>query len=316
MKRILITGANSFVGTNIERWLMRQPDCYQVDTVDTMNDAWKQADFSRYDVVFHVAGIAHVDPKPEMAPLYYKVNRDLAIEVAKCARDKGVKQFIYMSSGIVYKASKSLKGDVRTPDTLPNPNDFYGDSKLQAERGVVNVILNADVNHNLNPNPNLNLNPNLNGDGMKVCILRPPMIYGPGSKGNFLRLGWLATKTPVFPEWHNKRSMLYIDNLAEFVRQIIDREMSGTFFPQNAELVDTVEIVRYFAKKYHHRIWISRIFNPLVWLASFFLPQVPKMFADCYYVPEMSKYEFDYQIVSFEDSLKRLEITDTNRRMK
>ena len=334
MKRILITGANSFVGTNVERWLMRQPDCYQVDTVDTMNDAWKQADFSRYDVVFHVAGIAHVDPKPEMAPLYYKVNRDLAIEVAKCARDKGVKQFIYMSSGIVYKASKSLKGDVRTPDTLPNPNDFYGDSKLQAERGVVNVNLNADVNPNLNGNlnadvnpnfnPNLNLNlnlnlngnDNLNGDGMKVCILRPPMIYGPGSKGNFLRLGWLATKTPVFPEWHNKRSMLYIDNLAEFVRQIIDREMSGTFFPQNAELVDTVEIVKYFARKYHHRIWISRIFNPLVWLASFFLPQVPKMFADCYYVPEMSKYEFDYQIVSFEDSLKRLEITDANRRMK
>lgn len=338
MKRILITGANSFVGTNIERWLMRQPDCYQVDTVDTMNDAWKQADFSRYDVVFHVAGIAHVDPKPEMAPLYYKVNRDLAIEVAKCARDKGVKQFIYMSSGIVYKVSKSLKGDVRTPDTIPNPNDFYGDSKLQAERGVVNVNLNADVNPNLNLNGNGNLNlnddvnfnlnlngninadvnpnPNLNGDGMKVCILRPPMIYGPGSKGNFLRLGWLATKTPVFPEWHNKRSMLYIDNLAEFVRQIIDREMSGTFFPQNAELVDTVEIVRYFAKKYHHRIWISRIFNPLVWLASFFLPQVPKMFADCYYVPEMSKYEFDYQIVSFEDSLKRLEITDANKRMK
>lgn len=336
MIRILITGANSFVGTNIERWLMRQPDCYQVDTVDTMNDAWKQADFSRYDVVFHVAGIAHVDPKPEMAPLYYKVNRDLAIEVATWARDHGVKQFIYMSSSIVYKVSKSLNGDVRTPDTIPNPNDFYGDSKLQAERGVVNVNLNADVNPNLNPNLNLNgdlngnlygdvnpngnvnpnLNGNLNGDGMKVCILRPPMIYGPGSKGNFLRLGWLATKTPVFPEWHNKRSMLYIDNLAEFVRQIIDREMSGTFFPQNAELVDTVEIVRYFANKYHHRIWISRVFNPLVWLASFFLPQVPKMFADCYYVPEMSKYEFDYQIVSFEDSLKRLEITDANRRMK
>ena len=181
-----------------------------------------------------------------------------------------------------------------------------------------NPNLNGDVNLNLNGNINVdvNPNPNLNGDGMKVCILRPPMIYGPGSKGNFLRLGWLATKTPVFPEWHNKRSMLYIDNLAEFVRQIIDREMSGTFFPQNAELVDTVEIVKYFAKKYHHRIWISRIFNPLVWLASFFLPQVPKMFADCYYVPEMSKYEFDYQIVSFEDSLKRLEITDANRRMK
>lgn len=79
MKKILITGANSFVGTSIERWLMREPDSYKVDTVDTLNDVWKQADFSQYDVVFHVAGIAHVDPKPDMAPLYYKVNRDLTI---------------------------------------------------------------------------------------------------------------------------------------------------------------------------------------------------------------------------------------------
>lgn len=69
MKRVLITGANSFVGTNIEKWLMKTPAEFQVDTVDTMNDVWKQADFTKYDAVFHVAGIAHVDPKPEMAPL-------------------------------------------------------------------------------------------------------------------------------------------------------------------------------------------------------------------------------------------------------
>lgn len=112
MKKILITGANSFVGTNIEKWLQKEPGTFQVDTVDTMNDVWKQADFTKYDSVFHVAGIAHVDPKPEMAPLYYKVNRDLTVEIAKWAKERGVKQFIFMSSGIVYKASKSLKGDV------------------------------------------------------------------------------------------------------------------------------------------------------------------------------------------------------------
>ena len=86
MKKILITGAKSFVGTNIDQWLMKSPEDFQVDTGDTMNEVWKQADFSKYDVVFHVAGIAHVDPKPEMAPLYYKVNCDLAIEVAKWAK--------------------------------------------------------------------------------------------------------------------------------------------------------------------------------------------------------------------------------------
>lgn len=289
MKNVLITGANSFVGTNIEKWLMREPDFFHVDTVDTMNEAWKQADYSRYDVVFHVAGIAHVDPKPEMAPLYYKVNRDLTVEIAQWAKDHGVKQFIFMSSGIVYKASKSLKGDVKTKDTQPEPNDFYGDSKLQAENGLKK----------------------LESPTFKVCILRPPMIYGPGNKGNLPRLGWLATKTPIFPAWHNKRSMLYIANLAEFVKQCIIREMSGVFFPQNAEYSDTVEIVRLFAKEHGHKIWISRLFNPLVWLGAKFLPAIPKMFADSYYVPEMSKYDFDYQIVSFKDSIKGLEIRKT-----
>ena len=73
-------------------------DEFIVETVDTMNEAWKKADFAKYDVVFHVAGIAHVDPKPKMAPLYYKVNQDLTIEIAKWAKKHGVKQFIFMSS--------------------------------------------------------------------------------------------------------------------------------------------------------------------------------------------------------------------------
>lgn len=291
MKRVLITGAGSFVGTSIEKWLLLVPGEFEVDTVDTMNDAWKAADYTKYDSVFHVAGIAHVDPKPEMAPLYYKVNRDLAIEVAKWAKEHGVKQFIYMSSGIVYKASKSLKGDVKTKDTVPCPNDFYGDSKLQAENGLKE----------------------LDCETFKICILRPPMIYGPTGKGNFQRLAWLASKTPLFPAWHNKRSMLYIDNLAEFVKQIIMREMSGTFFPQNKELVDTVEVIRAFAKLYGRKVWITRLFNPFVWLGSFFLPQIPKMFADSYYVPEMSKYDFEYQIVGFEESLKGISPKKTMR---
>lgn len=291
MKHVLITGANSFVGTNIEQWLMKSPEDFQVDTVDTMNEAWKQADYSKYDTVFHVAGIAHVDPKPEMAPLYYKVNRDLAIEVAKWAKEHGVKQFIYMSSRIVYHASKSMRANVTTAETKPDPNDFYGDSKLQAENGLNELAC----------------------DTFKVAILRPPMIYGPGNKGNLPRLAWLATKTPVFPAWHNKRSMLHVNNLAEFVKQIILREMGGTFFPQNTEYADTVEIVRYFAKEHGHKIWISRVFNPLVWLGSFFLPAIPKMFSDSYYEKDMSQYDFDYQVISFEESLKGLDVRKTMR---
>lgn len=291
MKKVLITGANSFVGTNVEKWLLKTAGEFEVDTVDTMNEAWKQADFSKYDIVFHVAGIAHVDPKPEMAPLYYKVNRDLAIEIAKWAKEHGVRQFIYMSSKIVFHASKSLKGDVVTKDTVPNPNDFYGDSKLQAEKGLNE--LSCDI--------------------FKVAIIRPPMIYGPGNKGNLPRLAWLATKTPFFPAWHNKRSMLHVNNLSEFIRQIMLREMSGIFFPQNKEYTDTVEIVRYFAKEHGHNIYISRIFNPFVWFGSKLFPSIPKMFSDSYYLQDMSKYDFDYQVISFKDSLKGLDIRKTMR---
>lgn len=286
MIRVLITGANSFVGTNVERWLLKVPGEFHVDTVDTMNAAWKQADFSKYDVVFHVAGIAHVDPKPEMAPLYYKVNRDLTVEIAKWAKDCKVKQFIYMSSKIVYKASKSLKGDIITKDTLPQPNDFYGDSKLQAEKGLLS----------------------LQSSDFKICIMRPPMIYGLNNKGNLPRLAWLATKTPFFPAWHNKRSMLYVDNLSEFIRQIILRNMSGIFYPQNKEYADTVEVVRYFAKKNGKKIWISKLFNPFVFLGSFFFKSVSKMFSSSYYEQSMSLYDFDYQVASFEESLKSIEL--------
>jgi UDP-glucose 4-epimerase len=286
MKKVLITGANSYIGTNVENWLKNNPSDFHVDTVDTMNEVWKSSDFSQYDVVFHVAGIAHVDPKPEMAPLYYKVNCDLTVEIAKWAKEHGVKQFIFMSSKIVYQSSKNLEDNIVTLATEPKPNDFYGDSKLKAEQGLNNLAC----------------------DTFKVANLRPCMIYGPNSKGNFLRLGWLGTKTPVFPAWHNKRSMLYIDNLCEFVKQIITHELGGTFYPQNAELADTVEIVRFFAKKHNHCIWISKIFNPAVWIGSKFLKPVCKMFASSYYEPSMSKYDFEYQIVSFEDSLKNLTI--------
>lgn len=289
MKKVLITGANSFVGTNIEKWLLKEPEEFAVDTVDTMNEAWKQVDYTKYDAVFHVAGIAHVDPKPEMAPLYYKVNRDLAIEVAQWAKEHGVKQFIYMSSRIVYHACKDMKPNVTTPETQPDPNDFYGDSKLQAEKGLNELAC----------------------DTFKIAIIRPPMIYGPGNKGNLPRLAWLAQKTPIFPAWHNKRSMLHVYNLAEFIKQVIVREMGGTFFPQNAEYADTVEIVRCFAKEHGRKVWITKLLNPFVWLGSFFLPPIPKMFSDSYYVQEMSQYDFDYQVISFEDSLKGLDARKT-----
>jgi len=280
---ILITGAGSYVGTSVERWIKNHSN-HRVDTLDMLKDTWRDTDFSIYDVVYHVAGIAHVNAKANMEALYYKVNRDLTIEVAQKAKAAGVKQFIFMSSMIVYHESRSLKPEMITSDTQPCPNGFYGDSKLQAEKGL----------HELE------------SDTFKVLILRPPMIYGPNSKGNFPRLIKLAAKTPLFPDFHNQRSMLYIDNLAEFVLQAVNRQLSGTFYPQNRELSDTVEIIRYFAKAQHHSIYFAKWLNPFVRLASHFLQPINKMFGTYYYAPKMSQMPFEYQLVSFEQSLKHI----------
>ena len=289
MKKVLITGSNSFVGDNVCSYLRSTGDC-EIDVVDTISDDWKNADYSKYDTVYHVAGIAHVNPSPKMKPLYYKVNCDLAVAVARKAKEAGVRQFIFMSSMIVFHESRSLKDEILTQESVPSPSGFYGDSKLQAEIGLKK----------------------LESDSFKLCILRPPLVYGLNVRGNFPRLMKLATITPVFPAWHNKRSMCYIENLAEFVHQAIMRELSGVFYPQNREYADTVEIIRFFAHESGRHIWISKVFNPLVFLGAKFLQALNKMFASYCYDQAMSTYDFDYQRVSFDESLRR--VSDGSKR--
>ena len=188
MKKILITGANSYIGTSIENWLEKSPDEYIVDTVDMIDGTWKEEDFSKYDVVFHVAGIAHVSTDPKIEYLYYKVNRDLTIETAKKAKAEGVKQFIFMSSIIVYGDSSHINHKrVINKNTVPTPSNFYGRSKLQAEEGILP----------------------LQDDNFNVVVLRPPMIFGKGSKGNYPKLAKMAQKMPIFPDVKNERSASY-----------------------------------------------------------------------------------------------------------
>lgn len=230
MKKILITGAGSYIGTSFEKYITENfPDEYTVDTVDMIGEEWKKFDFSNYDTVFHVAGIAHFDTGKislEKKKLYYSVNTELTAATAEKAKDDGVKQFIFMSSAIVYGNSAPIgKSKVITSDTPVSPANCYGDSKVQAE-----IRLRK-----------------LEDDNFKVVILRPPMIYGKGCKGNYRLLVKIANKTPIFPYVKNERSMIYIENLCEFVRLMIKNKESGTFFPQNSEYSNTAELVKTIA---------------------------------------------------------------------
>lgn len=285
MKRILITGENSYIGTSVEKWLKQYPDQYSVDTISVRGDSWKKKDFSRYDVVFHVAGIAHVSADPKKKDLYYKVNRDLTIEVAKKAKSSGVKQFIFMSSIIVYGDSTKEK-KVIDRNTVPKPTNFYGDSKLQAEKGIIP----------------------LEDENFKVVIIRPPMIYGKGSKGNYPKLAKAAKVLPVFPDVENQRSMLHIDNLSEFIKLIIDNEERGVFFPQNKEYVKTSEMVKLIAKVHGKNIILTDKFNWLLKLLSHYFKIIDKVFGNLVYDHKLSNYKFEYRIRSFEESIRKTEL--------
>ena len=291
MKKILITGANSYIGMSFERYMAQWPEQYQVDTVDMIDGTWREKDFSGYDCIYHVAGIAHSDSgkiSPEKAKLYYAVNTDLTVETAKKAKAEGVKQFIFMSSAIVYGESAPIgKSKVITRDTPVSPANSYGDSKVQAENGIVP----------------------LSDDSFKVVILRPPMIYGPGSKGNYPTLSKMARKLPLFPKVDNQRSMLYVENLAECVRLLIEQGIGGIFWPQNREYSNTSQLVALIAKAHGKHIVLVPGFTWALKILSHCTGLVNKAFGSLCYDPALSAAPGDYCVADLARSIEETEKT-------
>lgn len=289
MKKILITGAGSYIGTSFEQYMESFYNDYSIDTVDMIGDSWKSVSFSGYDCVFHVAGIAHSDNgkiSKEKEKLYYAVNTDLTVETAKKAKADGVKQFIFMSSAIVYGNSAPIgKGKRITKDTPVRPANCYGDSKVQAEKGLRK----------------------LEDESFKVVILRPPMIYGKGSKGNYPLMSKMAQKLPIFPYVKNRRSMLYIDNLCEFVRLMIINSERGTFWPQNKEYSNTSEMVRMIGAAHGKTVHLIKGFTWSLKLLGLVTGIVDKAFGNLYYDKKMSEYEVEYRNFGLKESIKATE---------
>ena len=236
-KKILVAGSGSYIGEKFKEY-MGQYDNYQVSSVSTMNDDWKNLDFSSFDVVYDVAGIAHVKETNENRSLYYKVNRDLAVEIAKKAKSEGVRQFIYLSSMSVY----GLTVGRIDKETLLNPVSAYGKSKLEAEELLWE----------------------LNDDSFTVSIIRPPMVYGEGCKGNYQLLRKFSLKFAFFPDYNNKRSMLFIDNLSSSVRGIIHNNKSGVYFPQDHEYIKTYDMVKEIAEVNGKRFHKTKLLNLMI----------------------------------------------------
>lgn len=246
MKRILVTGKSSFIAGHFARHMESYRDGYSVELVSVRGDSWKGIDFSRYDCVIHAAGIAHVGYRDELRDEYMKVNRDLTLDIAKAAKAAGVKQFIFLSSIIIYgPAAKAGKTRYITADTVPAPENAYGESKLLAERGLEK----------------------LSDAGFHTAILRLPMVYGEGCRGNYALLTKYADLLPVFPAKCGFRSAIAVESLAEKLRRCIDANACGVFFPQDDEYMTTPGMLRDIRSARGKKTCITSVFD---WAISLF----------------------------------------------
>ena len=298
-RKILITGAGSYIGESFRAYVDEYyKENFEIETLDMLDEKWREKDFSSFDIVYHVAGIAHADVgnvDEATKEKYYAVNTDLTVEVCKKAKADRVKEFVFMSSMIVYGDSAPYGAQkIVDANTVPKPANFYGDSKLQADVAVREL---AD-------------------EEFKVIVLRPPMIYGKGSKGNYPVLAKLAKKLPVFPDVDNERSMLHIDNLCEFLCQVMLIEHltqdAVVLIPQNAEWTKTSDMVEQIAEVSGKKIKKTKVLTPAVKIAGMMPGKigglVNKAFGNNCYAYKISVYSgVNYQKNTLKQSIIRTE---------
>lgn len=286
MNKILIIGKNSYIGCSFKKWMEKYGKMVKVECISSRNHDWEKVDFGKYDTILHVAGIAHVNASADREKEYYKVNRDLTISCCKKAKEDGAKQFIFLSSIIVFGESKSLKPIRITKNTQPSPNGFYGKSKLEAEQGILPMAT----------------------DTFRVAVVRPPMVYGKGSKGNYARLSKLAKKLSVFPKYSNQRSMIHIDILCECLRLIIENQAEGIFCPQNREYVTTSEMIKEIGFCYGRNVYLVPFLGGMIKIAAKFVPLLNKVFGSLTYEKSLSNcFGGAYQILDFKETIQRTE---------
>lgn len=290
MKRILITGTSGYIGQHVRQWLEQYPGAYQVEMLSLRSDDWRNHSFRGYDAIVHAAGIVH-QPKTKddcsQAELYDRVNHRLTVEAAEKAKREGAGQFLFLSSESVYGLQAPLGKLVTiTRDTPIHPADNYGISKAKAEEGLCA----------------------LRDASFKVVILRPPMIYGRGCKGNYQTLSKLTKLLPVFPMIENQRSMLYIDNLCEFIRLLVEDGADGLFCPQNEQYVSTSDMVKRIAHANGQSILMVPGFDWALKLLRPVTDMVDKAFGSLCYDRGLSDYSENYCVKSFDQSILETEM--------
>lgn len=300
-KKVMLVGIGGYIGGKFTEYIKKNYPDWQVDAVDSMNRKWADADFHGYDAVYNVSGLAHANARQGSEEQYYAVNGQLPIDVATKAKAEGVPLFVQMSSQIVYGDMSGLGEEkMITAETVPSEPTIYGKSKMMAERGLQALVETEGSNGS---------NGSRGSKGFQVAIMRPPLIYSEYARDNFPRLVNFAKKMPIFPNLKNKQSMVYVDNLCELIRLIIENNKGGIYYPQQECYIETSKIVRDIANAVGNHMWQTRIFNPALRLLSK-VPQlgfIHKAFGSIAYDMGLSNH-FDgkYRVVSYEESIRRI----------
>ncbi len=277
---VLITGKNSYIGSSVKAHIQKQDSSIEITEISLRNIDLNSIDFSPFDVVFHVAGIAHISQDKKLDHTYFEINRDLAITVAKKAKDEGVKTFIFTSSMAIYGDDSPIGKYDSLNENDFNPQEAYAKSKFEADLPIQK----------------------LESLIFKTIILRLPMVYGPNSKGNFPKLEKIANQLFFIPNIQNKRSVLHIDNLSELVYLFIKKPLSGVYFPQDALLFNTTQFIQAYRKSKNKKTIALSLLNPFVIFLSNFFKFINKVYGNKFYDPKISIIKhYPYQIKTWQD---------------
>lgn len=255
MMKLLLTGANGFVGSYFTR---QYKDKYDIHVFSFLQDDFEALHIKGVDVVFHLSALVHQPNAHE--ELYQKINVENTLQLAKKAKKEDVRHFIFMSTIAVYDGCLNSIYE----NSKLNPITPYGKSKLEAERKLQE----------------------LEGEGFMVSIIRPPMVYGHNAPGNIKSLMNLVEKVPILPfgNIENKRSFVYVGNLCALLECIIQKQQRGIFLVSDDKALSTTQLIQAIATVKKRSCWL---------FALPFFPQLLKWLKPSFYKRLFESLEVD-----------------------
>ena len=278
MKNILVTGSSGFVGSY---FLEKYQKEYTFHTFSFLKDDIKNLHLENIDAIVHLSALVHQMEGAD-SDAYDRVNVQQTLHLATLAKEAGVGQFIFMSSVKVYGEESE---EVYRYDTECKPQDAYGVSKLKAEKGLEK----------------------LQSDSFQVSIIRTPIVYGYGVKANIKSLLSLVKSVKILPfkDIQNRRSMVYIGNLAHLIDILIVKKKSGLYLIADDAVVSSSELMKMIAKKLSKKLYLIKV--PFF---SFVVEKLrPNIYKRLYKSLELdiskTKADLDYHnIYSFEEGIE------------